>query len=220
MKVLLADDEEELTRAVGAILSFNDYEVEIVNNGEDAFKKAIENNYDVIVLDVMMPKKSGIEVTQELREKNVDTPILMLTAKAEVEDKVEGLDKGANDYLTKPFEKEELLARLRALIRNDKNKIRKIKIGNVTLNKEENQLYTEKASFHLNSKETQLMEFLIGNQERIIPTEDLKNKVWGESEEDYSVVEMYMSYLQNKFEALGANVKIIENNGYSLEKLL
>ena len=105
MKVLIADDEVELTRALEAILKFNKYEVDIVENGEDALKKTEENKYDVLILDVMMPKMTGIEVVEELRRKNINTPILMLTAKAETEDKVEGLDKGADDYLTKPFEK-------------------------------------------------------------------------------------------------------------------
>lgn len=218
MRILLADDEEELARAVSTILKYNGYEVDMVNNGKDAIKKVDENNYDVLILDVMMPKKNGLEVTRELREKNVDTPILMLTAKAEVEDKVEGLDNGANDYLTKPFDTKELLARIRALIRNDKDKTKKIKVGNVTLNKEENELYTEKASFHLNSKESQLVEILFGSNDRPINSADLQNKIWGETEKDPNVVKMYVSYIQDKFDALGANVKIVEENGYKLER--
>lgn len=219
MKVLIADDEIDLTRALEAILKFNKYEVNIVENGEDALKKAEENKYDVLILDVMMPKKTGIEVVEELRKKNINTPILMLTAKAETEDKVEGLDKGADDYLTKPFEKDELLARIRALVRKNENRTKKIKIGNVTLDKEENELYSDKASFHLNSKESELMELLVGNQSEKIGEKEIKNRIWGK-DENIKIVPMYISYLQNKFEALGANVQIVNNNGYVLESIV
>lgn len=219
MKVLIADDEVELTRALEAILKFNKYEVDIVENGEDALKKTEENKYDVLILDVMMPKMTGIEVVEELRRKNINTPILMLTAKAETEDKVEGLDKGADDYLTKPFEKDELLARIRALVRKNENRTKKIKIGNVTLDKEENELYSDKASFHLNSKESELMELLVGNQSEKIGEKEIKNRIWGK-DENIKIVPMYISYLQNKFEALGANVQIVNNNGYVLESIV
>lgn len=116
-KVLIADDEKELSRAVGMILEYNNYEVDIVENGKQAVEKANENMYDVIILDVMMPIMDGIQALKEIRKNNIKTPILLLTAKSQIDDKVEGLDSGANDYLTKPFDKKELLARLRALTR-------------------------------------------------------------------------------------------------------
>ena len=219
MKVLIADDEIDLTRALGAILKYSEYEVKIANNGEEALKIAENEKFDILILDVMMPKKTGIEVVEELRKKNINTPILMLTAKAETEDKVEGLDKGADDYLTKPFEKDELLARIRALVRKNENRTKKIKIGNVTLDKEENELYSDKASFHLNSKESELMELLVGNQSEKIGEKDIKNRIWGK-DENIKIVPMYISYLQNKFEALGANVQIVNNNGYALESIV
>lgn len=219
MKVLIADDEIDLTRALGAILKYSEYEVKIANNGEEALKIAENEKFDILILDVMMPKKTGIEVVEELRKKNINTPILMLTAKAETEDKVEGLDKGADDYLTKPFEKDELLARIRALVRKNENRTKKIKIGNVTLNKEENELYSDKASFHLNSKESELMELLVGNQSEKIGEKEIKNRIWGK-DENIKIVPMYISYLQNKFEALGANVQIVNNNGYALESIV
>lgn len=212
MKVLIADDEIDLTRALGAILKYSEYEVKIANDGEEALKIAENEKFDILILDVMMPKKTGIEVVEELRKKNINTPILMLTAKAETEDKVEGLDKGADDYLTKPFEKDELLARIRALVRKNENRTKKIKIGNVTLDKEENELYSDKASFHLNSKESELMELLVGNQSEKIGEKEIKNRIWGK-DENIKIVPMYISYLQNKFEALGANVQIVNNNG-------
>lgn len=219
MKVLIADDEIDLTRALGAILKYSEYEVKIANNGEEALKIAENEKFDILILDVMMPKKTGIEVVEELRKKNINTPILMLTAKAETEDKVEGLDKGADDYLTKPFEKDELLARIRALVRKNENRTKKIKIGNVTLDKEENELYSDKASFHLSSKESELMELLVGNQSEKIGEKEIKNRIWGK-DENIKIVPMYISYLQNKFEALGANVQIVNNNGYALESIV
>ena len=219
MKVLIADDEIDLTRALGAILKYSEYEVKIANNGEEALKIAENEKFDILILDVMMPKKTGIEVVEELRKKNINTPILMLTAKAETEDIVEGVDKGADDYLTKPFEKDELLARIRALVRKNENRTKKIKIGNVTLDKEENELYSDKASFHLNSKESELMELLVGNQSEKIGEKEIKNRIWGK-DENIKIVPMYISYLQNKFEALGANVQIVNNNGYALESIV
>lgn len=219
MKVLIADDEIDLTRALGAILKYSEYEVKIANDGEEVLKIAENEKFDILILDVMMPKKTGIEVVEELRKKNINTPILMLTAKAETEDKVEGLDKGADDYLTKPFEKDELLARIRALVRKNENRTKKIKIGNVTLDKEENELYSDKASFHLNSKESELMELLVGNQSEKIGEKEIKNRIWGK-DENIKIVPMYISYLQNKFEALGANVQIVNNNGYVLESIV
>ena len=219
MKVLIADDEVELTRALEAILKYSEYEVKIANDGEEALKIAENEKFDILILDVMMPKKIGIEVVEELRKKNINTPILMLTAKAETEDKVEGLDKGADDYLTKPFEKDELLARIRALVRKNENRTKKIKIGNVTLDKEENELYSDKASFHLNSKESELMELLVGNQSEKIGEKEIKNRIWGK-DENIKIVPMYISYLQNKFDALGANVQIVNNNGYVLESIV
>lgn len=219
MKVLIADDEIDLTRALGAILKYSEYEVKIANDGEEALKIAENEKFDILILDVMMPKKTGIEVVEKLRKKNINTPILMLTAKAETEDKVEGLDKGADDYLTKPFEKDELLARIRALVRKNENRTKKIKIGNVTLDKEENELYSDKASFHLNSKESELMELLVGNQSEKIGEKEIKNRIWGK-DENIKIVPMYISYLQNKFEALGANVQIVNNNGYALESIV
>ena len=219
MKVLIADDEIDLTRALGAILKYSEYEVKIANDGEEALKIAENEKFDILILDVMMPKKTGIEVVEKLRKKNINTPILMLTAKAETEDKVEGLDKGADDYLTKPFEKDELLARIRALVRKNENRTKKIKIENVTLDKEENELYSDKASFHLNSKESELMELLVGNQSEKIGEKEIKNRIWGK-DENIKIVPMYISYLQNKFEALGANVQIVNNNGYALESIV
>ena len=143
MNILLADDEIELADAIAVILESSGYKVKTVYNGEAVLKEVIKNRYDVILIDIMMPKMNGLEVVKELRNRNIDIPVLMLTAKSTIEDKVEGLDSGANDYLTKPFNKKELLARVRAITRESKNKSKKIEIGNVILDRQENEIYGE-----------------------------------------------------------------------------
>ena len=168
----------------------------------------------------MMPIMDGIEALKEIRKNNIKTPVLLLTAKSQVDDKVEGLDSGANDYLTKPFDKKELLARIRALTRIKEEKEEKYKIGNITFNKENSEISSEKASLHLNNKECEMMEFLVKNQERSISKNELSKRIWTNENKDESIVTMYVSYLQEKFSALGANVKINEKNGYVLEKIL
>lgn len=218
-RILIADDEKELARAVGMILEYSNYEVDIVENGKQAVEKADENNYDVMILDVMMPIMDGIQALKKIRKNNIKTPILLLTAKSQVDDKVEGLDAGANDYLTKPFDKKELLARIRALTRIKEEKEEKYKIGNIMFDKEEAEISSEKASLHLNNKECEIMEFLVKNQERAIHKEELNKKIWTNENEDENIVTMYISYLQDKFSALGANVKINDKNGYVLEKI-
>lgn len=215
-KVLLAEDEKDLAKAVKAILTFSGYDTDVVYNGQEAVNSAKDNNYDVIVMDVMMPIMDGIEAVTEMRKIGINTPVILLTAKSQIDDKVEGLDAGANDYLTKPFDKKELLARIRAQIRVDSEKKQKYNIGNVTFNKETSELSNNKASFHLNSKECGILELLVKNQESAIPAEDLGKKVWGE-ENVADNIPMYISYLQNKFVALESNVIINDENGYVLE---
>lgn len=219
-RILIADDEKELARAIGMILKYSDYEVDIVENGKQAVEKTNDNIYDVIILDVMMPIMDGIEALKEIRKNNIKTPVLLLTAKSQVDDKVEGLDSGANDYITKPFDKKELLARIRALTRIKEEKEEKYKIGNITFNKENSEISSEKASLHLNNKECEMMEFLVKNQERGISKDELSKRIWTNENKDESIVTMYISYLQEKFSALGANIKIKEKDGYVLEKIL
>ena len=219
MKVLIADDEEPLAEALGEILKVEGYKVVIANNGEIALKHALNDNFEVVILDIMMPKLSGIEVVKEIRKRSIDVPILMLTARSDIEAKVVALDSGANDYLTKPFNKKELLARIRVISRSNRNNIKKIIIGNITLNKEESEIYTNKAAFHLNNKELQVMETLINNKGNKIGKEELRNRIWG-NDENLDIVPMYVSFLQNKFRALDANVSILENNGYYIEEVM
>ena len=220
LKILLADDEKELSRAIATILKYSNYEVDIVFNGKEAIDKVKENIYDLIILDVMMPVMDGIQALKEMRKDNIKTPIMLLTAKAQIDDKVEGLDSGANDYLTKPFDKKELLARIRALTREQEENKEKYKIGNITFNKETSEISNKNTSLHLNNKECEIMEFLVKNQERNITKKELKKRIWVKENKDENIVKMYISYLQEKFLALGANIKINDKNGYVLEKIL
>ena len=216
-KILIAVDEKELSKAIKTILEYNNYDIEVVYNGEEAIEMTKENIFDLIILDVMMQDINGIETTKDLRNMGVETPIILLTEKAEIDDKVEGLDAGANDYLTKPFNRKELLARIRALIRTNEEKKEKYDIGNIIFNKEESEISNNKAVFHLNNKECKIMELLIKNRERKVTADELNKKIWEEDVKDESAIQIYISYLQEKFLALDANIMISDKNGYVLE---
>ena len=183
-------------------------------------KSLTEHVPDLIISDIMMPVMDGLEALKEMRESGVNTPIIMLTAKSTVDDKVEGLDNGADDYITKPFDKKELLARIRVQIRTNQEKKEKFFVGNITFNKEDSEISSSKASFRLNPKECEIMEMLVKNQDRNITPNELSKKIWQTEELQTSAVNMYISYLQDKFTALDANIKINDENGYILEKLV
>ncbi|MBQ9279454.1 MAG: response regulator transcription factor [Clostridia bacterium] len=219
-KILMAEDEAELAKALKTILEFSDYDVTNVYNGKDALEKTQQENFDLIILDVMMPVMDGIEALKKMRSSGVNTPVMLLTAKSQVEDKVDGLDAGANDYLTKPFNRKELLARVRALLRINEEKKEQFSIGNIIFNKESSQLSNAKTNLHLNHKECEIMEMLLKNQNRTITAKELNKKVWENDSEDETAVSMYMSYLQDKFKALDANISISKDNGYILETIL
>ena len=219
LKILLADDIEELADAVGTMLEYNNYEVDIVYNGKDAFDKIKEEIYDCIILDVMMPIMGGFEVVKRVRKLNIKTPVILLTAKSMVDDKVEGLDLGVNDYITKPFEKKELLARIRALTRIEENFKEKYEIGNLIYSKESSQLSKDKISLNLSTRECDIIEFFIKNPERKISKDELRQRIWTNEKKSENIVQMYMTYLQEKFNALNANIKISDIDGYKLEKL-
>ena len=219
-KILISEDERELNKALKTILEISGYEVKATFNGKEALQATKEDNFDVIILDVMMPIMDGLEAVRLMRESGVKTPIIMLTAKSTIDDKVEGLDNGADDYLTKPFEKKELLARIRAHIRSDLEKKEKFLIGNIVFSKEKSEIYSDKAKYRLNSKECEIMEMLIKNQDRNITINEFSKKIWKSDELQESAVNMYISYLQDKFTALDANLKINNENGYSLKQIV
>lgn len=221
MKLLYAEDEISMSEAVKDILEYHNYSVDAVYDGEEALKFARLEHYDGIILDVMMPKLNGLQVLQKLRAEGCKTPVLLLTAKSEVEDKIEGLDMGADDYLPKPFVMGELLARIRAMLRRREEFTPDIlKCGNISLNIQSYELSGNGQSFVLPKIEYKMMESLMLNRGIFLSTEDLLVKVWGYNcEADIGVVWVYISYLRKRLSALKANVEIKakRNVGYTLE---
>lgn len=223
MRILLAEDERSLSRAVTALLERNHYAVGAVYDGAEALDYLEGGNYDALILDIMMPKVDGLEVLRRLRERGNAIPVLMLTAKGEVEDKVLGLDSGANDYLTKPFASQELLARIRAMTREQTAQTTsQLHVGNVTLDRATFELSTPSGSLRLANKEFQMLELLMCNPRNLISTERFLEKIWGyDNEAEINVVWVYISYLRKKLAALHSNVQIKarRNVGYSLEEI-
>lgn len=200
----------------------NNYSAEAVYNGADALSYLETGDYDAAILDVMMPQMDGFTVLKKLRQQGNQIPILMLTAKSEVDDKVLGLDSGANDYLTKPFDTKELLARIRAMTRGQNRTDSKLAYGNITLDLADFSLSSPTGSFRLANKEFQLMEILMSNPQHLVSTERLMEKIWGyETDAEINVVWVYISYLRKKLAALHANIQIrsSRNAGYSLEEI-
>ena len=220
MRVLIADDEREMTQALEAILKHEHYSVVDVYDG-DAALAALDSSISLCVLDIMMPKLNGLQVLEQLRENNISTPILLLTAKGQVEDRIEGLNCGADDYLPKPFDVGEFIARVRALTRrNGVFTSHILTVGNISLNRSTFELSRDEMAVRLGNKEFQMMELLMRQQGRFISTEQFMERIWGyESESEINVVWAYISYLRRKLSALGANVKITASRGrgYMLE---
>ena len=220
MRILLAEDEKPLARAILKIFEKNNYSADAVHDGEDALSYIQTGNYDVAVLDIMMPKADGITVLKRIREQGNSIPVLLLTAKSEIDDKVLGLDSGANYYLTKPFDSKELLAALRAITRSKPQADSKLTFGNITLDRATFELSSSAGSFRLANREFQMMELFMTNPRHVISTERFMEKIWGyDTDVEVSVVWVYISYLRKKLSALRADVaiKASRNAGYSLE---
>ena len=223
MRLLFAEDERSLSKAIRTILEKNRYSVDTVFDGEEALAYLESGNYDGAILDIMMPRMDGITVLRKIREAGNRIPVLLLTAKSEVDDKVLGLDSGANDYLTKPFAVQELLARIRAMTRSQTaHGDSRLRVGNITLDSTTFELSSPSGSFRLANKEYQIMELLMRNPQNLISTEHLLERIWGfDSDTEINVVWVYISYLRKKLEALHSNVQIkaTRNAGYSLEAI-
>ena len=221
MRILLAEDERSLSRAIVALLEKNNYSVDAVYDGEELLNYIESGNYDAVILDIMMPRRDGISALKEMRARGFGVPVLILSARSEVDDKVLGLDSGANDYLTKPFSIKELLARIRAMTRNgDGQTDSKLQFGNITLDLATYELSSKDGSFRLANKEFQMIEMLLRNPGHLISTERFMEKIWGyDSEAEINVVWVYISYLRKKLSKIGADVEIRahRNSGYSLE---
>ncbi len=218
MQVLIVEDDTHLAKALEHILKENDYGVDVVSNGADGLAYAECDIYDVIILDVMLPKMDGFTVVAELRRKKVSTPVLLLTARDAVPDKIKGLDSGADDYMTKPFSPAELLAHLRALTRRQGEvQFETITAGDLTLNLESYDLSCGDKTIHLSFKEFQLAKVLMSNYEGVVSKETIINKVWGiESTAEDNNVEAYISFLRKKMRFLGSNtcIETIRKAGY------
>lgn len=223
MRLLLAEDEKEMAHALEAVFTHNHYSVDVVYNGIDAADWAESGNYDGIILDIMMSGKSGLEVLSELRKKGNNVPVLLLTAKGEIEDRVTGLDLGADDYLTKPFAMKELLARIRAMTRR-KGEVSSntLEFAGLTLSRETFDLGYQSEVIHLGNREYQMMEMLIANPGALISVEQFMEKIWGyDTDVEMNVVWVYISYLRKKLQALQAPVAIraVRGLGYKLERV-
>ncbi len=221
MRILIVEDEKGLNEALKAILEKSGYVTDSAYNGTDGLDFALSGIYDLIILDIMLPKISGLAILGELRQSGVSTPVLLLTAKSEVEDKIKGLDTGADDYLTKPFDTGELLARVRALTRR-KGEIMddELRYGDLCLRRSTQELSRGSSSIRLGFKEFQLLEILIMNKNQIVLKDTLCEKVWGpEDGSEYNNVEVYISFLRKKLSHLHSEVTIksARNLGYTME---
>lgn len=221
MKLLVVEDEVALAEALSEILKRNKYAVDTVYDGEDGLEYALTDIYDCIILDIMLPKMNGIDVLRTLRKRRISTPVLLLTAKSDIEDKINGLDSGADDYLTKPFVSGELLARVRSLTRRKGEVVTdEFTFGDIALNKSTFSLSREGQFVKLSLKEYQILELLIANPRQLIPKERFIEKIWGyESDVEYNNVEVYISFLRKKLSVIGSKVtiKTARGIGYFLE---
>lgn len=220
MRLLLAEDERALSEALVKILEYNRYSVDAVYDGVSALEYLAAGSYDGVILDIMMPEKDGIGVLQTMRARRDFTPVILLTARSEVDDRVAGLDAGANDYLTKPFSTKELLARIRAMTRKDDVASTEKSMGNIILDTVLFEMRNDVGAIKLTNKEFQLFEMLLDNRDRYLSTEQIMEKVWGwDSESEINVVWSHVSFLRRKLRSLSANVEITASRrqGYRLE---
>lgn len=222
MRILLVEDEVPLSQAITEILKKNGFPADAAYDGRAGLEYAMSGVYDLVILDIMMPKMNGIEVLKALRDAKIAVPVLMLTARDEVEDKVNGLDSGADDYMTKPFATDELLARIRALTRRRGDPVDDdMTFGDLTLRTKRYELVSGENSVKVSQKEYQILETLFYNSGQILTKERLIEKIWGgDSEAEYNNVEVYISFLRKKLQFLGTHVEIktIRGAGYILEK--
>lgn len=220
MNILLVDDERQLTQALQVILKQQNYSVDCAHDGEEGLAYATSGIYDLIILDVMMPKMDGLTMLKILRSKKIDVPVLMLSAKSEISDKIDGLNLGADDYITKPFHTDELLARIKALLRRkDTFTGDVLSFNDICLDRDTFELVKDEKKIALGKKEFQILEMLMLNKGRSIDKERLIEKIWGfDSNAEYNTIEVYVSFLRKKLMAVGAKteIKSIRGIGYTL----
>lgn len=222
MRVLIIEDEYSLADAIAETLKKEKFTVDIVTDGEEGENEALTNIYDIILLDVMLPNKNGFQILENLRKEKINTPIIMLTAKSEMSDKLNGLENGADDYITKPFHMRELLARIRIILKRKANiqDTNILEYNDLILNVGTGKMTCRENEISINGKELELLEILMLNKTQIMNREILANKIWGyNSEAEYNNVEVYVSFLRRKLKILKSNVKIkaVRGIGYKME---
>jgi len=223
VRILIIDDEQEILEKLKLILEGEHYTIDIAADGQQALERIWGDEYDLILLDVMLPHVDGFQILQELREAKIPTPVLMLTAKSSVDDRVTGLDKGADDYLTKPFSIAELLARIRALIRRSKNTDPVLRAGSVRLDTISRDVYRDENKLQLTSREFAILEFLLHNMGRAVSRFTLAERVWGDAFDIFSMsnfIDVHISNLRKKIEPPGSEriIKTIRGFGYRIER--
>lgn len=223
MRILIVEDERSLSDVLAELLKKQNYTIDAVYDGQEGLYYGLTSIYDLILIDIMLPKMNGVEVLKQLRQHNIPTPIIMLTAKSEVEDKINGLDHGADDYITKPFETRELLARIRsATRRKEVYKADELTFFDLIIDKNMLKANTDKAEVKLSLKEFQILELLIVNQKQIVTKEQLAEKIWGyDFDGEYNSVEVYISFVRKKLKFIHSkvNIKAARGLGYHLEVL-
>ena len=222
MKLLLVEDEKQLSEALQQILIKNKYTVDAVYNGDEGLDYALTGVYDVIILDIMLPKLNGIEILKMIRKRKISTPVILLTAKGSVEDRILGLDSGADDYLPKPFSPDELLARLRALTRRNGDFINEniLEVSDIKLNLSTYDMEVNDNSITLTQKEFEILKYFMQRPKLVVSKDDLITKLWGfDSDVEHNNIEVYISFLRKKLAYVESNVKIttIRRVGYRLE---
>ncbi len=224
MRILIVEDEMDLSMILSERLEMEGYYVDAVYNGINGLDDALSGIYDIIILDIMLPGMDGLQVLSEIRRNNINTPVLMLTAKSEIEDKVTGFDKGADDYLTKPFNTKELLARIRALSRR-KEKILfedNLKFADIVLDKETHEICKNEQKIKLTKKEFNIIELLILNKGKTVSKESITVKVWGyDTDIEYNSIEVYISFLRKKLNAINSQIHIstVRGIGYTIKEI-
>lgn len=217
MRILIVEDELDLNMVLSEMLTIEGYYVDSSYDGTDGLDNALSGIYDMIILDVMLPEKNGIEVLSEIRKNKINTPVLMLTAKSEIEDKIAGLDNGADDYLTKPFNSKELLARIRALLRRREKILinENLKFADIMIDKTTHEIYKNDQKIKLTKKEYDIMELLILNQGKVVSKDDLTVRIWGYNTDiEYNSIEVYISFLRKKLRAIDSSISISAIRGF------
>mgnify|MGYP003294046529 CR=1 FL=1 len=220
MRILVVEDDRDISSAICKVLKLNNFYTDAVYDGVEALKYLDYDEYDCVILDIMMPRLDGLSTVKKMRERNDFTPVIILTAKADIDDKVLGLDTGADDYLSKPFSMKELVARVKALTRRKNTVINKFEFGNVTLNTKTFEMSSKDSSVRLLNKEYQLMEMLMVNSNILLSTDKIMNTVWGfDNDSEINVVWVNISSLRKKLASINANItiKAVRGLGYSLE---